>query len=91
MRKKYASILLVAVLVWTLFPDYTFADLDTHGKDVAGLYGDFLDILSWLWVVPATVAGKLLTNDFVYGEVLGLTGILWKIWQTMRIYAYFVL
>lgn len=54
-------------------------------------FRDILKVLSWIWIVPASVAGKLMTNDIIYGEFFGFTLYLWKIWKYMRTFAYFAL
>lgn len=48
-------------------------------------------LLSWAWVVIAFLAGKLLTNSFVYGTFIWLDASLWELWQVMRNFANFAL
>jgi hypothetical protein len=60
-------------------------------QQTAQKLGEYLDFLSWLWIIPAVVAGKLMTNDFVYGEFIGLTEVLWQLWQAMKVFSYITL
>jgi len=80
--------------VWAclLMPESVFAVEDPISvQETAELFGEFLDFLSWLWIIPAIVAGKFMTNEFVYGDVFWLTEVLRQLWQAMRTFSYFTL
>ena len=51
----------------------------------------FISIMSWGRVVLATLAGKLMTNTFVYGTFLNLDKALWDLWNVMKNFANFIL
>ena len=87
-RCRYIPLLLLPVLPAVVFAQDGSGE---HAAEVSEVFSSFLEILSWLRVVPAVVAGKLMTNDFVYGEFINLTTILWQLWQAMRVFAYLVL
>lgn len=91
--KQYLHRAICGIMIGTVLflPDFAFAAEDTYAQDKSWLFANLLDFLSWLWVVPAVVAGKLMTNEFVYGEFIGLTTLLWKIWQAMKTFAYITL
>lgn len=44
----------------------------------------FLNFLSRAWVIPATIAGKLMTNEFVYAKALHLSAFMRRVWTMMR-------
>jgi len=46
-----------------------------------------ISILSWVWVIFATLAWKFMTNDFVYGTFLHLDKALWNLWNIMKNFA----
>ena len=48
-----------------------------------------IDLFSWLWIVVGNLAGKLMTNAFVYGEFMNLDIYLRKIWQIVRTFTNF--
>lgn len=50
-----------------------------------------IKILSWLWIVPASLAWDLITNKLAYGSSFYFDRYLFTIWQTMRTFAYFIL
>ncbi|MFA7298443.1 MAG: hypothetical protein WC010_02240 [Candidatus Absconditabacterales bacterium] len=50
-----------------------------------------LGLFSRLWIVLAIIAGKLMTNDFVYGAFLHMDIYLWKIRNIMKNFANFTL
>ncbi len=60
-------------------------------KNAAEFVDSVIKILSWAWVVPAMVAGKLMNNDFVYGSLFHLDTYLWKMWNMMRSFANYTL
>ena len=48
-----------------------------------------ISLFSRLWVILALLAGKLMTNDFVYGAFLHMDIYLWKIRNIMKNFANF--
>jgi hypothetical protein len=48
-------------------------------------------IASWIWVIPAKLAGWLMTNSFVYGTKFYLVDYLFKFWQIIRTFALYAL
>lgn len=50
-----------------------------------------LSLLSRLWIFLASIAGKLMTNDRVYGSAFHLDIYLWKLWNIMKNFANFAL
>lgn len=50
-----------------------------------------LSLLSRLWIFLASIAGKLMTNDRVYGSAFHLDIYLWKVWNIMKNFANFTL
>jgi hypothetical protein len=51
----------------------------------------FLSLCSRLWIVIAILAGKLMTNDFVYGSVINMDVYLRKIRNIIKNFANFAL
>ncbi|MDD3262850.1 MAG: hypothetical protein PHR61_03305 [Candidatus Absconditabacteria bacterium] len=46
-------------------------------------------ILSWIWVLLASLAGKFMTNDMIYGSWLNLDAYLWKLRNICKNFANF--
>jgi hypothetical protein len=51
----------------------------------------FVQFFSWFWIIPATIAWKLMTNWWVYGSNIYLDKYLWQLWQMIRNFANFFL
>lgn len=47
--------------------------------------------LSWARIVPASIAGELMTNEVIYGKAFYLSEVLFKFWQFMRTLALYAL
>jgi hypothetical protein len=60
-------------------------------KEIQELLQAFLSFLSWWWVIFATIAGKLMTNDFVYGNGFHLSNFMRRVWTMMRQFANFAI
>lgn len=60
-------------------------------KAAQELLQKFLSLCSRWWIVLAILAGKLMTNDFVYGAFIHMDIYLWKIWNIMKNFANFAL
>ena len=69
-------LILISLFVFTWF---TFAGNDIQAVNT-WVYS-FLNILDVLWLPLAILAGKLFTNDFVYGTFMHMDLVLWKIWN----------
>jgi len=48
-------------------------------------------ICSWVWIVLASLAGKMLTNTIVYGEFINLDAALYQLWNITRTFANYAL
>lgn len=55
------------------------------------MLSDILSLCSRLWIIFAILAGKLMTNDWVYGAILHMDIYLRKIWNIMKNFANFAL
>lgn len=47
-------------------------------ETIWAILSTIIDFASWIWVLLAIIAGKVMTNDLVYGEFLGFDNILWQ-------------
>jgi len=95
-----ATIKVVALIciVWFFFILKTHAEGagdattdDANIKKITEGLNTFISLCSRLRVVLAILAGKLMTNDFVYGAFLHMDIYLWKIWNIMKNFANFAL
>lgn len=73
--------------------DFVFAqtpsDEATLTMDVAQAFDILIGFLSWGRVLLANIAGKLMTNDLVYGEFINLDSILYQLWNISKNFANF--
>jgi hypothetical protein len=60
-------------------------------ENTSTLLYNIVSFLSWSWVSLAALAGKLMTNDVVFGGVLNMDIYLFKIWSIMKNFANFFL
>jgi len=88
---RYGIIIGLIALLFFVLPDVTYAQDAGITKDIGEYIDMGIKLLSWVWVVPASIAGKLMTNDFTYGAVFHLDTYLWKLWILMRTFAFFTL
>jgi hypothetical protein len=51
----------------------------------------FLNFISWAWMIPAVLAGELMSNDLVYGQLVWLEHYFYQFWTLMRTIANFAL
>lgn len=58
---------------------------------VTGLLNILLSFVSWIWVILAMLAGKLMTNGLAYGEFLNLDKVLYYLWNISRTFANFLI
>lgn len=87
------KILLFSALLWIgiiLMPDLSYAQIsESASEEIYDWANQFIAIMWRAWIVPATIAGKLLSNEFVFWEFIGLNTYLFMIWQIMRNFANF--
>ena len=83
--------IVVWFFVWTSFAQSSEAKDPTMVQKITQLIHIWISILSWVWVVLATLAWKLMTNDFVYWTFLNLDSSLRKLWNMMKNLANFTL
>ncbi len=90
MTIKIVSLILV---VWLFFilPTYAAETTSTWLEKIQWFLEKFLSLCSRLWIVLAILAGKLMTNDFVYGAFIHMDIYLWKIRNIMKNFANFAL
>lgn len=89
MHKVGRNILIIMILIITLFVWVSFADSWwTWNAPDASKIAEFLrlivNFLSWFWMIPAIMAWKLLTNDFVMWEFIHMDKYLWILWNFMK-------
>lgn len=96
-KKNIKIVLLLFVVVW-FFVWTSFAQSTTTWSSWLTLTQQFsklmhiaISMLSWWWVILATLAWKFMTNDFVYGTFLHLDSSLWNLWNMMKNFANFTL
>lgn len=84
----------VICIVWFFFVLPTYAQniqADEGLESLKEWLNNALGLFSRLWIVLAIIAGKLMTNDFVYGAFLHMDIYLWKIRNIMKNFANFTL
>ncbi len=96
MIKRLISISLIVITIVFLWSgDMVFAawdpDLDEYNRLVTQILDFLVNFLSRGWIILANLAGRLMSNDLVYGSVFGLDVILWKIRNLMRTFANFTI
>lgn len=89
------KIIWVIFVIWFFISSPTFAQDQTTWQDGLEYFNmtlnTILSLLSRLRIFLSSLAGKLMTNDWVYGSVMHLDIYLWKIWNIMKNFANFVL
>lgn len=79
------------VILFFLTGDFAFAQSiqaeTSLTMDIAQVVDLLIGILSWAWVVLASIAGKLMTNDLVYGEFINLDNVIYQLWAISRNFA----
>lgn len=89
--KKYMTLGLALICIGIFFPMPSFAQDNGFSQEVFDLLDMIISFISWAWVIPATIAGKLMTNDFIYGQAFYLDRYLWRMRTFMRTMALFML
>lgn len=89
---KYVScfFVLIAACSGMLFAQETNGWPDIS-QNIAHILTAIIDFASWIWVLLAIIAGKVMTNDLVYGEFLKLDTILWQMRVVARQIATFAI
>lgn len=89
------KIVTVIFIVWFFFILPTFAQwTETTSNSLASVQeflNKILQLCSRWWIILAILAGKLMTNDWVYGAILHMDIYLWKIRNIMKNFANFAL
>jgi len=89
---NFTTVVGAILIAWFfLFPEFTYAQEDSAMKETFETVNLFLWFLSWFWIVPATLAWELLSNDLVFGSKINLERHLRTIWNIMRTFANFTL
>jgi hypothetical protein len=65
--------------------------LEEYNRLVGQILDLLVNFLSRGWIILANLAGRLMSNDLVYGSVFGLDNVLWRIWNLMRTFANFTI
>lgn len=78
-------------IVWFFFILPTYAQSTGTGSlsEVQKLLNSLLSLCSRWWIILAVLAGKLMTNDWVYGSIIHMDIYLWKIRNIMKNFANF--
>lgn len=91
-RKQFIKLwIILGVVVLVSFSDCSFAADDNMDllKEVAEMLDLMVSIMAWIWVFLAKWAWELLTNNWVYWEILWLDAILWKYRNLVKNFANF--
>ena len=89
-RLKYVSVILIISCFFTLpvFAQGTSGDTLSWIKDILQ---SFISIMSRWRILLAALAGKMMSNDRVFGAALHMDVYLRKIWNIMKNFANFAL
>lgn len=94
---KYHKIIILFIIIsiWIEF-NHTFAagqnpclDGDFWEQTVSFM-NLFLNLLAWLWIPFATIAGKLMSNSMVYWEFINMDKVLYMLWNISRTFSNFL-
>lgn len=91
---KYKKYVIIILLIWCLalfMPDTVFANANINQEPPAfvDLLNMLLNIFSWLWMLLATIAGKFMTNAFIYNSTYFSEATLFKMRQWVRTFVNF--
>jgi len=96
-RKKWVRLIIMFLILWLFFVTNVYAagqgDLvePTIINNLSYYIRLLLSIASWLWIILANLAGKLMTNDILYWSFLHIDASLWTLWNIMKNFANFAL
>lgn len=83
--------IVVFLFVWTSFAQSDWEQTMSLVEEISYLMHIVISILSWWWIILATLAWKFMSNDLVYGAFLNLDSSLWNLWNIMKNLANFAL
>lgn len=91
---KGIKISLSILLISVFFIAPTFAQEASTGEEwtlrmVGSLLEKLIWLLSWIWILLASLAGKFMTNDMIYWSWLNLDAYLWKLRNIAKNFANF--
>ncbi len=93
-RGRNLKWVLIFLVIWWLFVWDVYAQTNTK-QTTLDFFTRYLNLimamLSWLWIILANLAGKLMTNDLVYWSFLHLDASLWTLRNIMKNFANFAL
>ena len=93
-NNKTIKIVALICIVWFFFILPTYAQGTTEGSaldETQKFLETLISLCSRWWIILAILAGKLMTNEFVYGAFIHMDIYLWKIWNIMKNFANFAL
>lgn len=91
-NKKIIISLILLITLMAIWPDGFVMAADSQDRSsVNSILMDTAYVLSMVWVFIAMIAGKLMTNEFVYGSVFHLDKYLWMLWNLMKNFANYVI
>lgn len=95
--KPIVTILLIAVVVfgigwdvWAVWESAGERGIDATNQTTY-LASVLVHLMSWAWAIPAMLAGELMSNDLIYGQLVGLEHYFYQFWTLMRTIANFAL
>ena len=90
--KIFLSLFIVVwFFVWTSFADSSWTTKNIILERFTYLLNIVISLLSWWWIVLASLAWKLMTNELVYWTFLNLDMALWNLWNVIKNFANFIL
>ncbi len=89
--QKIKKLLLIAFIFSFFIGNLVFAKEAGISSMLSEFLVKIIQALSRFWIVPAIIAGKLMTNDFVYWSLFHLDKYLWLVWNIIKNFAYFTL
>lgn len=89
--KKSIKVWSVFLIFGFVFVAQAYAATDDITSNIAWFFDLILAIASWIWIILATMAGKLMTNDLLYWSFFHLDASLWTLWNIIKNFANFAL
>lgn len=81
---KKRTIAIILILIWIFFSTSVYAEGGRPPWEVAMW---IINVIQLIWVVPAILAWRLMTNDLLYGAFMWFDQVLWSIWNLTRTFA----
>ncbi|MBS8122499.1 hypothetical protein [Candidatus Vampirococcus lugosii] len=91
MLKNNKSFLLIIFVIFFLMPSFVFASGGEDTDFLIKFLNSLISLFSWFWIIPSIIAGTLMTNELVYGELMYLDKYLFEIWNMSKNFANFTL